>query len=502
MAEQVFIFDTTLRDGEQSPGASMDLNEKLELALQLEKLGVDVIEAGFPIASEGEFEAVRQVARHVKDSQVCALTRTKKVDIDRAWEAIRDAAAPRIHTFIATSDIHLQHKLNLTREQVLEEAVAGVRYARKYCANVEFSPEDSSRTDLDFLCEIIRATIEAGATVINVPDTTGYSIPEETAQRWNYIFERVPSREGVVFSAHCHDDLGLAVANSLASVQAGIRQVECTINGIGERAGNASLEEIVMAIKTRSDFLPFYTRINTEEIYKTSRLLSGITGLTIPRNKAIVGKNAFAHEAGIHQHGVIQKALTYEIMTPESVGRHDSTLVLGKHSGRHGIRKRYQELGYNLTDAQLDEIYPRFLNVADKKKEVFDEDLVAILDDELRIHAERFRLEYLHVTTGNQTVPTATVKLRDGERVLMETSNGDGPVDAVFHAIGKITQVPVSISDYAVHSVTQGKEALGEAFVKLDVGGKVITGKGASTDIIEASAKAYLSALNKHLAST
>ncbi len=500
MAEQVFIFDTTLRDGEQSPGASMDLNEKLELALQLEKLGVDVIEAGFPIASEGEFEAVREVARHVRNAQVCALTRTKKADIDRAWEAVKNAADPRIHTFIATSDIHLEHKLKMTRQEVLEEAVSGVKYALKLCPNVEFSPEDSSRTELDFLCEVIRAAIEAGAKVINVPDTTGYSIPEETTNRWRYIMERVPAREGVIFSAHCHDDLGLAVANSLASVQAGVRQVECTINGIGERAGNASLEEIVMAIKTRSDFLPFYTRVNSEEIYKTSRLLSSLTGLTIPRNKAIVGKNAFAHEAGIHQHGVIQQALTYEIMTPESVGRHDSTLVLGKHSGRHGIRKRYQELGYKLSDDQLKEIYPRFLRVADKKKEVFDEDLVAILDDELRLHAERFQLAYLHATTGNQTVPTATVRLRDGERVLTESANGDGPVDAVFNAIGKITQIPVTISDYSVQSVTRGKEALGEAFVKLDVGGKLITGKGASTDIIEASAKAYLNALNKHLA--
>ncbi|MEE8110325.1 MAG: 2-isopropylmalate synthase [bacterium] len=501
MAEQVHIFDTTLRDGEQSPGASMDLNEKLELALQLERLGVDVIEAGFPIASEGEFEAVREVARHVKDCQVCGLTRTKKADIDRAWEALKDAAEPRIHTFIATSDIHLEHKLQMTREEVLEETVAGVKHALKYCPNVEFSPEDSSRTDLDFLCEVVRAAVEAGAKVVNVPDTTGYSIPEETVQRWRYILERVPEREGVTFSAHCHDDLGLAVANSLASIQAGVRQVECTINGIGERAGNASLEEIVMAIKTRSDFLPYYTRVNSEEIYKTSRLLSSLTGLPIPRNKAIVGKNAFAHEAGIHQHGVIQQALTYEIMTPESVGRHDSTLVLGKHSGRHGIRKRYQDLGYTLTDEQLAEVYPRFLKVADKKKEVFDEDLIAILDDELRTHTERFRLEYLHVTTGTQTVPTATVKLRDGERLLMETGNGDGPVDAVFNAVAKITQVPVSISDYSVQSVTRGKEALGEAFVKLDVGGRVITGKGASTDIIEASAKAYLNALNKHLAS-
>ena len=503
MADQVFIFDTTLRDGEQSPGASMDLNEKLELALQLERLGVDVIEAGFPIASEGEFEAVREVARHVKGCQVCALTRTKKADIDRAWDAIKDAADPRIHTFIATSDIHLEHKLKMTRQEVLEEAVSAVKYVLKEYprATLEFSPEDASRSELDFLCEVIRAVVDAGAQVVNVPDTTGYSIPEETTQRWRYMMERVPHRDGVIFSAHCHNDLGLAVANSLASVQAGVRQVECTINGIGERAGNASLEEFVMAIQTRSDFLPYYTRIHSKELYKTSRLLSSITGLGIPRNKAIVGKNAFAHEAGIHQHGVIQQALTYEIMTPESVGRHDSTLVLGKHSGRHGIGKRYQELGYSLSKEQLDEIYPRFLKVADKKKEVFDEDLVAILDDELRVHVERFRMKYLHVTSGSQTIPTATVKLLDGERELMESGNGDGPVDAVFNAIGRITQVLVSISDYQVQSVTRGKEALGEAFVKLDVGGKVIAGKGASTDIIEASAKAYLNALNKHLAS-
>ena len=500
MRDRVYIFDTTLRDGEQSPGASMDIQEKLEMALQLERLKVDVIEAGFPVASEGEFEAVREVARQIKDCEVVGLTRTRRSDIDRTWEALKEAKAPRIHTFIATSDIHLHYKLRMTREQVLAEAVSAVRHARRYCDNVEFSPEDASRTELDFLCEVIRAVIEAGATTINVPDTTGYAIPEETARMWHCIFERVPAREGVVFSTHCHDDLGLAVANSLTAVQAGVRQVECTVNGIGERAGNAALEEVVMAIKTREDFLPFFTRVQTEEIYRTSRLLSSLTGLAIPRNKAIVGKNAFAHEAGIHQHGVIQKALTYEIMRPEWVGRSDSTLVLGKHSGRHGLRKRYSELGYELTEEQLNEVYPRFLRVADKKKEVFDDDLLAILADELKSHAQRYQLEYLHITSGSHTIPTATVKLKDGERTLMETGNGDGPVDATFNAIGKITQLPGKLLDYSVQSVTRGKEALGEVFVKVDFGGKVTVGKGASTDIIEASAKAYLDALNKHLA--
>ncbi len=500
MREQVYIFDTTLRDGEQSPGASMDAQEKLDLALQLERLKVDVIEAGFPIASQGEFEAVREVARHVKDCQVAGLTRTRRAEIDRTWEALKEAEAPRIHTFIATSDIHLHHKLRMTREQVLSETVSAVRHARTYCENVEFSPEDASRTEVDFLCEVIRAAIEAGAKTINVPDTTGYAIPEETTQMWRSIFERVPIREGVIFSTHCHDDLGLAVANSLAAVQAGVRQVECTVNGIGERAGNASLEEVAMALKTREDFLPFFTRIKSEEIYRTSRLLSSLTGLAIPRHKAIVGKNAFAHEAGIHQHGVIQKALTYEIMRPEWVGRSDSTLVLGKHSGRHGLRKRYSELGHELTEEQLNEIYPRFLRVADKKKEVYDDDLFAILADELKTHAQRFQLEYLHITSGSHAVPTATVKLRDGERVLMETGNGDGPVEATFNAIASITQLQGKLMDYSVHSVTRGKEALGEVFVKVDFGGKVTGGKGASTDIIEASAKAYLDALNKHLA--
>ena len=501
MREQVHIFDTTLRDGEQSPGASMNAQEKLDLALQLERLKVDVIEAGFPIASQGEFEAVREVARHVKDCQVAGLTRTRRVEIDRTWEALKEAEAPRIHTFIATSDIHLQHKLRMTREQVLSETVSAVRHARTYCENVEFSPEDASRTEVDFLCEVIRAAIEAGAKTINVPDTTGYAIPEETTQMWHSIFERVPIREGVIFSTHCHDDLGLAVANSLAAVQAGVRQVECTVNGIGERAGNASLEEVAMALKTREDFLPFFTRIKSEEIYRTSRLLSSLTGLAIPRHKAIVGKNAFAHEAGIHQHGVIQKALTYEIMRPEWVGRSDSTLVLGKHSGRHGLRKRYSELGHELTEEQLNEIYPRFLGVADKKKEVYDDDLFAILADELKTHAQRFQLEYLHITRGSHAVPTAPVKLRDGERVLMETGNGDGPVEATFNAIASITQLQGKLMDYSVHSVTRGKEALGEVFVKVNFGGKVTGGKGASTDIIEASAKAYLDALNKHLVS-
>jgi len=500
MGERIYIFDTTLRDGEQSPGASMNIDEKIRMALQLEKLGVDIIEAGFPVASEGELESVKEVSKVITRATVAGLSRTPKADIDRAWQGVQYAAKPRIHTFIATSDIHLEYKLRKTRDQALKEAVEAVQHALSYTPDVEFSAEDATRSDWDYLCAVVEAVIEAGAKVVNIPDTVGYTIPAEYGRLLDTLRKNVSNLDRVILSAHCHDDLGLAVANSLTAIQHGVRQVECTINGIGERAGNASLEEIVMAIKVRDDQLPFYTHINTEELYRSSRLLSSLTGLQVPANKAIVGKNAFAHEAGIHQHGVIAKALTYEIMTPESVGRPASSLVMGKHSGRHGLRKRYQELGYQLSDDQLNEVYGRFTALADKKKEVFDEDLLAILSEESRSVEEAVKLDYFQTVSGDHTVPTATVKLRVGERTVLDSATGDGPIDALFNTISRITDTQGKLLDYSVQSVTQGKDAIGEVFVKVNFDGLTVIGRASSTDIIEASAKAYINALNKYYA--
>ncbi len=500
MSERVYIFDTTLRDGEQSPGASMNLGEKIKLALQLERLGVDIIEAGFPIASEGEFEAVRAVAKKVKRATVCALSRTRLQDIDRAWRAVEEAKKPRIHTFIASSDIHMKYKLRMDRKEVLNETERAVRHALKYTPDVEFSPEDATRSDRDFLCQVIRVAIEAGATTINVPDTVGYIIPDEFRHLWEHIFERVPPREGVIFSTHCHNDLGLAVANSLAAVEAGVRQVECTVNGIGERAGNASLEEVVMALRTRKDFLPYATGVNPREIYRTSRLLSSITGMMVQPNKAIVGRNAFAHEAGIHQHGVIQKALTYEIMTPQAVGWPSNIFILGKHSGRHGLRKRYEDLGYTPTDAELSRLYPKVMALADKKKEVFDEDLLALLEEERQQLEERYQLSFLQVVSSSGGVATATVKLKEGKKEILDSASADGPVAATFNTLGRITGIPAKLMDYSVNAVTRGKDAMGEVHVTLDLGDRTVLGKSFSTDILEASAKAYLNALNKYMA--
>jgi len=491
------IFDTTLRDGEQSPGCSMNLDEKVRMARQLEMLRVDVLEAGFPMASEGDFEAVRAIAEMVQSCSVAALCRAVRPDIERAWEAIRGAKHPRIHTFIATSDIHLVHKLRKSREQVLREAAEAVRLARSLCPDVEFSCEDASRSDLDFLVEVVRAAIAAGASVINLPDTVGYAVPREYGAMFRQVRERLGDPAGVIFSAHCHNDLGLAVANSLAAVENGARQVECTVNGIGERAGNAALEEVVMAVKTRGESLGVHTGILSEEIVKTSRLLSSLTGMMVQRNKAIVGANAFAHEAGIHQDGVLKSAITYEIMTPQSVGIKHSTLVLGKHSGRHALKQRYAELGYTLTAEELEWVYKEFCAVADQKKEVYDEELVAFLEDRAHSREEHYDLQDLHVSTGTARRATATVELLRGDKTFVDSATGDGPVDAAYRAIERITGMIGTLTEYTLKSVSLGHDAVGEAFVRVDFGGVLFNGRAVSTDVITCSVKAYLEALNR-----
>ncbi len=496
MQNSIKIFDTTLRDGEQAPGFSMTVEQKVQMARQLENLGVDVIEAGFPISSQGDFEAVKQIAETIKNCSIAGLCRTKREDIDRAWESLRPARNPRIHTFIATSDIHLKHKLGKTREQVLEMAVEAVKYARSLCEDVEFSAEDAVRSEVEFLYEIFEKVIEAGATVINIPDTVGYSLPDEFGALVEKVKDNVPNIDQVDISVHCHNDLGLAVANSIAALRKGAKQVECTINGIGERAGNASLEEIVMALRTRKDILGYDTNIHTQDIYRTSQLLCHLTGMEVQRNKAIVGANAFAHEAGIHQHGVIKNAMTYEIMTPESVGIPKSNLVLGKHSGRHALEKRYKELGFELSKDQLNKIYRIFTDVADRKRVVYDADLMALLQSNLSDVPEFYTLEDLHVLSGNNLTPTATVTLRKGDNIIKDSATGDGPVDAVYRAIERITSMSGELNSYSIKSVTRGKDALGEVFIQVDFEGVTYGSTAASTDVVEASAKAYLSALN------
>jgi 2-isopropylmalate synthase len=496
--EHIRIFDTTLRDGEQSPGCSMNLAEKLALARQLEKLGVDVIEAGFPIASEGDFEAVQAVAREVRGSSICGLARTAAADIDRAHAALEGAAKPRIHTFIATSDIHLKHKLRMTREQVLAEVDRAVRQARAYCDDVEFSAEDATRSDWDYLVEVFDAALAAGASTLNVPDTVGYTQPDEYARLIRHLRERVRDAERAIFAVHCHNDLGLAVANSLAAVLAGARQVECTVNGIGERAGNTAMEEVVMAIKTRPDvFGGLDTNIITKEIYPTSRLLSSTIGVSVQPNKAIVGDNAFAHEAGIHQDGVLKAAITYEIMTPQSIGRPSNELVLGKHSGRHAFRDRLAELGFELEEENFQEAFRRFKDLADAKKTIFNEDLEAIVADAVMRTDERFHVEQVTVLSGSFAKPTATVELLvDGARVKA-TALGIGPVDAVFKAIAELTETKSELERFQVNAVTGGMDALGEVSVAVSEDGRRVIGNGAHPDIIVASAKAYVHALNK-----
>lgn len=497
MSNRVYIFDTTLRDGEQSPGVSLNIHEKLEIAQQLARLGVDVIEAGFPIASQGDFEAVKAVAQKVKGPTIAALARINEKDIDRAFEAVKYAEKPRIHTFIATSDIHLKYKLKMTREEVLEAITRGVSYAKKFVEDVEFSTEDGSRTDLEFMLKVVETAIAAGATVINIPDTVGYATPNEFGQFIRAIKERVPNMDKAILSVHCHNDLGLAVANSLAAIENGAQQVECTVNGIGERAGNTALEEVVMALLTRHDYYGKECPIVTEEIYRTSRLVSSLTGMPVQYNKAIVGKNAFVHESGIHQDGVLKERTTYEIMNPAKLGIIQNNIVLGKHSGRHAFRQRLEELGFKLSEEELVKAFIRFKNLADRKKEITDKDLEAIVEDEIRSVPEKYVLEYIHVSSGNRIVPTATIGLRMDDELLEEAACGDGPVDAVFKTIDKITQLPVSLREYSLDAVTGGKDAMGEVTVKVDYESKTYVGRGLSTDVIEASAKAYVNAVNK-----
>ncbi len=499
MKENIYIFDTTLRDGEQSPGCSMNPKEKVKMARQLEALNVDVIEAGFPIASEGDFEAVREIARSVKGPTIAGLSRATPVDIDRAYEALQYASKARIHTFIATSDIHLKYKLKKSREEVLEQSIKAVEHAKRLTQDVEFSCEDASRTDIDYLCRVIEAVIAAGATVVNLPDTVGYAIPSEYGDLIKTIRERVKNIGNTVLSVHCHNDLGLAVANSIAAVMNGARQVECTINGIGERAGNASLEEFVMALRTRPDSLPFQTGVIAEEIYKSSRLLSSLTGMMVQRNKAIVGANAFSHEAGIHQDGIIKSRMTYEIMTPESVGIKHSTLVLGKHSGRHALKKRFEELGYSLSTEELDNVYREFTGLADKKKEILDDDLVAILNNEVEKDEFSYVLASLQVMTGTGVRSTAVLELSDGRQSHVDSATGDGPVDAAYKAIERITKMNGQLVDYTISSVTWGGDAVGEVFVKVIFNDVVFTGHAASTDIVTGSVDAYLQAVNRAL---
>ena len=497
MEERVFIFDTTLRDGEQSPGNTMNAQEKLRVAKQLEMLGVDIIEAGFPIASEGDFESVRQIAETVKSSVVAGLARANSGDIDRAWEAVKHAKRPRIHTFISTSDIHLKHQLRKTRDEVLAIAEEAVRRAASYTPNVEFSAMDATRSDWDYLCRVFAVAIDAGATTINVPDTVGYTVPDEFGKLIRYIMKNVPNVSKAVISVHCHNDLGLAVANSIAAVRNGARQVECTINGIGERSGNAALEEIVMILRTRKDIFSLDTRIVSEKIYPTSRLITSVTGAPVQPNKAIVGTNAFAHESGIHQDGLLKEKATYEIMTPESVGIPKSSLILGKHSGRHAFRDRIEDLGYTLNEKELNLAFKRFKTLADMKKDVYDEDIEMIIMDEIVRVPEKYRMAYLSVVCGNMAIPTATIKIEMDGRTYQEACYGDGPVDATLKAIQKIIKTNSKFIKFYVNAITGGTDAQGEVFVKLEEDGSTVIGKGADTDVIVASGKAYINALNK-----
>jgi 2-isopropylmalate synthase len=497
MDDRVRIFDTTLRDGEQSPGCSMNIDEKIRVARQLAALQVDIIEAGFPIASAGDFEAVREVARKVAGPVICGLARAMEKDIDRAWEAVREAKRARIHTFIATSDLHLQFKLKMSRDAVLERAAWAVAHAKRYTDDVEFSAEDAARSDVDFLCRVIEAAIGAGATTVNIPDTVGYAIPEEFGRLIGALRERVPNIDRAVISVHCHNDLGLAVANSLAAVRNGARQVECTVNGLGERAGNASLEEVVMAIRTRRNLFGLTTNVRTEKIYQSSRLVSDITGMVVQANKAVVGANAFAHESGIHQDGFLKKQETYEIMTPKSIGLSKSKLVLGKHSGRHAFRARLEEMGYRLSEEETNRAFERFKTLADAKKEIFDEDIVALIADEVYRIPDIFELEGVEAHSVTGQPPRAKVRMRVGGQILEKGSTGDGPVDAVYSAIKQITGSESPLVGYFVKGITGGTDAQGEVTTRVQEGDQIFIGQGADTDIIVASARAYVNALNK-----
>lgn len=497
--DQIIIFDTTLRDGEQSPGCSMNTREKLEVARALVELGVDVIEAGFPIASPGDFEAVQLISETFGDrSTICALARSRDDDIAKAKAALENAEKRRIHVFLATSAIHREHKLKMDKQQIIDRAVASVSDAKEFCDDIEFSPEDAARTELDFLCEVVEKTIAAGATTVNIPDTVGYATPNHYFKVISHLKKNVPNIDNAVISTHCHNDLGLAVANSLSAIEAGARQVECTINGLGERAGNAALEEVVMAIRTRSDFYGVHTKINTQKLIPTSALVSSITGMKVQRNKAIVGQNAFAHEAGIHQHGVLQERSTYEIMRAEDVGYTGENLVLGKHSGRHAFRDRVNQLGFELDDDALQKAFDDFIALADKKKEVYDADIIALIDSRMVDAPARWKLVSFHTSAGSSAIPTATLELQCEEQpVLCDAATGDGPIDAVFRALERIMEITARLEDFDVKSVSEGKDALGEVRVAINVLGRHYSGKGVSTDIIEAAASAYLQALNK-----
>jgi len=499
---RITIFDTTLRDGEQCPGASLTPPEKLEIAKQLSRLGVDVIEGGFPIASPGDAQAVRMIAEAVKGLTIAALARSLPADIDAAAKAVAPAKKKRIHVFLATSPIHRKYKLRKARQEILRQAVWAVSYAKRYSRDVQFSPEDASRTEPEFLHQVIEAVIKAGATTVNIPDTVGFAIPEEFGQLIKGITERVPNIDRAIISVHCHNDLGLSVPNSLAAIKSGASQVECTVNGIGERAGNASLEEIVMTLKVRPDFYQATTGIDTRQIHKTSRLVSSLTGIVVQPNKAIVGGNAFRHESGIHQDGILKHRQTYEIMRPQDIGLGGSQLVLGKLSGRHAFAKRLGSLGFRLSKTELDQAFDRFKQLADKKKEVFDEDLTAIIEDELPAAQETYKLVYVHTASGSDTVPTATIRLSKEGKELQDAACGDGPVDACYKTIDRLTGLSPELVDYSLRAVTKGKDALGEVVLKLRHHGLEVTGRGASTDVIEASAKAYLNAINKLVPST
>jgi len=498
--KRIIIFDTTLRDGEQSPGASLDIKAKIEIAKQLARLGVDVIEAGFPIASKGDFLAVSEIASAVKGPSICGLARAKKEDIDACAKAVKPAKRSRIHVFLATSKVHMKYKLKKAEEEILKQAVEFVKYARNFSDDVEFSPEDASRSDKDFLCRVVEAVIKAGATTVNIPDTVGYAMPLEFGSLIKTIKTKVPNSNKARISVHCHNDLGLGVGNSLAAIKNGAEQVECTINGIGERAGNASLEEIVMALNTRKDIFNCTTSIKTEELYKTSRLVSKLTGIVVQPNKAIVGRNAFSHEAGIHQDGILKKRATYEIMRPEDVGFGGTRLVLGKHSGKHAFKERLKKLGVELEAEDLIKAFERFKDLADKKKEVFDEDILTIVEDEVVSVPETYKITGFEYRSGKNIEPHATVELVKGAISKKESSSGDGPVDACYRAIEKITGIKFKLLDYSLKAATGGRDALGEVSVRVKAStGLELSGRGASTDIVEASAKAYVSAVNKFL---
>jgi 2-isopropylmalate synthase len=500
MSDRLLIFDTTLRDGEQSPGASMNLTEKLEIAHALKELGVDIIEAGFPIASPGDFEAVQSIARQVQGPVICGLARCHAADIDRAWEALKEAPRPRIHVFLATSSIHREFKLHMAKDEIIRRAVEGVARAKSYCQDVEFSPEDAARTELDFLAEVVEKAIAAGATTINVPDTVGFAVPEQYAACIRHLKQHVAGVDQIILSVHCHNDLGLAVSNSLAALREGARQVECTINGLGERAGNCALEEVVMAVKTRADYFGVNTTINTRRLCPISRLVARITGIQVQRNKAIVGQNAFAHEAGIHQDGMLKHQQTYEIMRPEDVGLQRTELVLGKHSGRHALKQRIKDLGFHLDDQALQQVFESFKALADRKKVIYDADIEALAENAMQAGPQIWTLEALTCNAGSGTVPSAAVVLWHKDGTLhRDASCGDGPIDAVFKTIERITGIDITLKEYTVRSVTLGEDAQGETLIEAEHNGRKLRGRGVSTDIVEASALAFVQVINRAL---